>query len=79
VTLPLPTKRMLSDAEAANYCGVAVGTLKSHVPVAPVKIGARVLYDVKRLDNWLDNQSKSEPMTGDDWLGLLDEGDGEGN
>jgi hypothetical protein len=53
-----------------------VPTLKAHVRVAPVKIGNSVRYDVKELDRWLDSRSQSEPVSGDDWLRLLDEGEG---
>lgn len=77
-TVPLPAKRMLSPGEAAQYCGGAsIGWLKAHVKVAPVKIGSLVRYDVRALDKWLDSRDQSTPMTGDDWLGMLDEGEGD--
>lgn len=74
--LPLPTRRLLTDQEAAAYCGVSVGSLKAHIRVSPVKIGNSVRYDVRALDQWLDGQNQSSPVTGDDWLRLLDESDG---
>lgn len=78
-TVPLPAKRMLSPAEAAQYCGGAsIDWLKTHVKVAPVKIGALVRYDVRALDKWLDSRDQSTPLTGDDWLRLLDEGESDG-
>ena len=78
--VPLPARRMLSPAEAAQYCGGAsIDWLKAHVKVTPVKIGSLVRYDVRALDKWLDSRDQSTPMTGDDWLGLLDEGEGEGH
>ena len=77
--VPLPARRMLSPAEAAQYCGGAsIEWLKAHVKVAPVKIGSLVRYDVRALDKWLDSRDQSTPMTGDDWLGLLDESESDG-
>ena len=74
--LPLPARRLLTTEEAASYCGVSVSTLKAHVRVAPVKIGNSVRYDVRELDRWLDARRQSEPVSGDDWLRLLDESEG---
>lgn len=74
--LPAPTRRLLTTEEAASYCGVSVATLHAHIKVAPVKIGNSVRYDVQALDRWLDGQGQSAPMTGDDWLRRLDEGEG---
>lgn len=76
LALPLPAKRLLTAKEAAAYCGVSVNTMKAYVKVMPVKIGNCVRYDVQELDRWLDGQRQSEPLTGDDWLGMLDEGEG---
>ncbi|PBC09155.1 hypothetical protein CK230_16860 [Mesorhizobium sp. WSM3859] len=65
---------MLSPAEAAEYCGgKSVEWLKTHVRVAPTRIGSLVRYDVRALDRWLDSRNQSEPATVDEWLGLLDE------
>ncbi|BCM19208.1 hypothetical protein MJ8_29810 [Mesorhizobium sp. J8] len=72
--MPLPSKRMLSAAEAAEYCGgKSVEWLRTHVRVSPTRIGSLVRYDVRALDRWLDGRNQSEPATGDEWLGLLDE------
>lgn len=79
VSLPLPEKRLLTDAEAASYCGVSVNTFRARVRIAPVKIGHSVRYDRRALDRWITRQNRSEPLTGDDWLGKLDEGEGVGS
>lgn len=71
---------MLSEAEAAAYCGgKSVDWFETHVRVAPVRIGAKKLYDVRALDKFLDRLANPDagPVTGDDWLARLDEGDGE--
>jgi len=73
--LPLPEKRLLTGDEAAAYCGVSVNTFRARVRIAPVKIGHSVRYDRRDLDHWITRQNRSEPMTGDDWLGMLDEGE----
>jgi predicted DNA-binding transcriptional regulator AlpA len=77
MSLPLPTKLLLNQEEAANYCGVSVNTFRAHIKVPPVKIGQSVRYDRRALDRWAANQNRSEALTGDDWLERLHEG-GEG-
>lgn len=60
--LMTPTKRMLTKAEAANYCGFESGAgFAASVPVTPVKIGSKILYDQKALDAWLDQLSNPQP------------------
>lgn len=60
--LMTPTKRMLTKAEAANYCGFESGAgFASAVPIAPVKIGSKLLYDQKALDAWLDTLGNPQP------------------
>jgi predicted DNA-binding protein (UPF0251 family) len=77
MTLPLPQRLLLNQEEAASYCGVSVNTFRAHVKVTAVKIGNSVRYDRRVLDRWAARQNSSEPLSGDDWLELLDAG-GEG-
>jgi len=57
-----PTRRMLTKIEAANYCGFnSTEGYDAAVPVPPVKIGNKVLYDQKALDAWLDQLSNPLP------------------
>jgi len=51
--LPLPTARCLSREQAAAYLGIGV-TLLAGLPVRPVRLGRRLLYDRVDLDAWLD-------------------------
>jgi predicted DNA-binding transcriptional regulator AlpA len=74
--LPLPTALLLTSEQAAAYCGVSVNTFKAHVKVAPVKIGGSVRYDRRAIDRWAAGQNRSEPVSADDWLGKLNEGEG---
>lgn len=70
---------MLTTPEAARYCGFkSVNGFGRWVRVAPVKIGNKVLYDVRALDRWLDRLSHSESGGDEDWLGRLDEDQREG-
>lgn len=56
-----PAKRMLTKEEAANYCGFkSASGFGAWSPVRPVKIGNKVLYDQKRLDEWLDTVGQNE-------------------
>ena len=60
--LDAPTRRMLTKIEAANYCGFNSGEgFDAAVPVRPVKIGNKTLYDQKALDAWLDQLSNPLP------------------
>jgi hypothetical protein len=69
------TPRLLSRDAAATYCGITAETFEQHVRphVAPIEIGARRLWDVRALDDWLDVQSgltdALRPV--DDWLAEL--------
>jgi hypothetical protein len=50
-------KRMLSDAEAASYCGLPAKHFKTSCPVLPVQLGGNVLrYDKRDLDQWIDTE-----------------------
>lgn len=81
LALPAPSRRLLAPDEAAAYCGgKTVQWLRAHVKVAPMKIGSKILYDVRALDRWIDGKSDGlgRPETGDEWLSRLDEGEGDG-
>ncbi len=53
------TPRLLSREAAAAYCGISPTLFDEHiVPDVPaLRIGARVLWDIKKLDRWLDEQA----------------------
>lgn len=59
-TLPAGiTPRLLSREAAAIYCGISPTLFDTHIvpSVPPVEIGRRNLWDIKKLDRWLDQQS----------------------
>lgn len=63
-SLASPTRRMLTKIEAANYCGFnSTEGFDGSVPVQPVKIGNKILYDQKSLDAWLDQLSNPLPRS----------------
>lgn len=51
------TPRLLNKKMAAYYCGVSHNTFELHIPVRPIRVGCRVLWDRKALDAWLDELS----------------------
>jgi hypothetical protein len=70
---PKRLSRLLSREEAASYCHIAAETFDAHVRpyVQPIKIGAKILWDIKALDHWLDVQSgltQGEMRSSDQWL-----------
>jgi hypothetical protein len=58
-----PYRRMLTDKEAADYCGFeSVAGFKAHVRVSPIKFGSNVRYDRKALDEYLDTLRHGAPL-----------------
>lgn len=65
VSLMPPAKRMLTDKEAAEYCGfTSTSTFKAQARVRPVNYGKFVRYDRERLDEWLDTLTQSAEHDG---------------
>lgn len=58
----LPTglvPRLLNRDAAAAYCGISTAHFSEHVgsKVPPIQLGRRKLWDIRSLDQWLDQQS----------------------
>jgi len=66
-------KRMLKQAEAASYTGLAVKHFKATCPVQPIELRpGTVLYDKRDLDVWIDGiKTGTEMATKDVILGKL--------
>lgn len=64
-------RRMLSQSEAAMYCGLPVKKFPMICSVPPTELGGKKLFDKKRLDQWLDELSSGETSSDDDVLGRL--------
>ena len=63
-----PAKRWLNYDEAADYTGLGKGTLQNLVyreEITFTKAGARVLFDVRDLDAWMEERkvSKTQPRS----------------
>lgn len=60
--LPLPSRRMLTAAEAAAYCGApSIEKWRARCPVAGQRLypgNDGIRYDVTRLDRWLDEMAE---------------------
>ena len=57
LNISVTEKRMLSDSEAAHYCGLPAKLFKGICPVVQVRLGLNMLrYDKRDLDAWLDTQ-----------------------
>lgn len=62
------TKRLLTVAEAAEYLGMAAGTLynqtapkaKRKFPVKPIRLDGKVRFDVFDLDALIDSSKEEE-------------------
>ena len=69
--------RLLSQEQAATYCGVGIDLLKAECPVIPIKIRSKILYDRRALDRWIDDSAgrPNESQPGTDWLRRLDDAD----
>jgi len=69
------TPRGLSRDAAATYLGVSPETFDANVrpQVPPVTIGNRLVWDVRALDRWLDEQSGLTDAfrSTDEWLAGL--------
>jgi len=66
-------KRMLKQAEAADYTGLPVKHFKATCPVQPVEMRpGTVLWDKRDLDKWIDAMKEGAEMaTQDAILGKL--------
>jgi len=70
-----PTPRLLSREQAARYCGVCAATFTLQVVphVYAVRIGAKLLWDVRALDQWIDTLTGGVAVPSQtDWLARLD-------
>ena len=55
LNISVTEKRMMNEAEASSYCGLAVKHFKEACPVQPVNLGGNaVRFDKRDLDQWID-------------------------
>jgi hypothetical protein len=67
LNLRLQTQRLLTKAEAAQYCGRPTKKFIAQCPVPPIKMAdGDLLWDVQDLDRWIDGlKSAAGPETAD--------------
>lgn len=64
--------RLLSEDQAAAYCGVTAETFRRHVPVTRRRLGRRVLFDRHEIDRWLDQADDGGAAVSPDLGSLFD-------
>jgi hypothetical protein len=58
-----PEPRLLTQGQAAAYCGVCAEVFKKACPVKPINLLERVpRYDRHALDRWIDTFDNSRPI-----------------
>jgi hypothetical protein len=63
----MPPRRILSEKEAALYCGHHLSKFKARCPVVPILFpSGEKKYDMPDLDKWLDELKGAETGTSDD-------------
>jgi hypothetical protein len=63
----MPSKRLLTRAEAAGYCGMSLTSFDNICPVRPLALGPDKRlerYDLLALDRWIDRLANSETGSG---------------
>ncbi|WP_187275503.1 hypothetical protein [Methylobacterium sp. WL6] len=55
--VPLPATRLITEAQAASYCGLSAAAFSARCSVAPIDFGDRRLdrFDRQDLDAWIDS------------------------
>jgi hypothetical protein len=79
--VPLPARRLLTEVEAAGYCGApSIVRWRAECPVKGVQVypgAAGLRYDRAALDAWIDRRTGGVPATDDDPFGRLDDAEAE--
>lgn len=65
-------KRMLREAEAAHHCGLSAKDFRRDCPIKRIKFpGGAELFDIRDLDNWIDQIKAGAGSPDDEILGRL--------
>jgi hypothetical protein len=67
--------RLLGAEAAAAYCGVGITLFRRECPISPVRLGERVLWDVRALDCWIDSLNSARKESGVDSRESIDMAD----
>jgi hypothetical protein len=67
-----PEPRLLTQGQAAAYCGLCPSNFKRACPVPPINLLDRIpRYDRFDLDRWLDTLSNFRPINESEDLGRM--------
>ena len=69
------TPRLLTNAQAASYCGLSIRAFATLCPVRPLALRADSRlerYDITALDEWIDRLGGLGSKCGRDWLEMMD-------
>jgi hypothetical protein len=74
-----PDPRLLTQTQAAAYCGVCVEVFKKACPIPPIALCDRIpRYDRQALDRWIDSLDNSRPYESGGDLGAMWDNAGNG-
>lgn len=72
INLRIAPRRMISQRDAAAYCGLPLKSFPGYCNVAPVQMpNQKLLYDMKELDKYLDDLSESDVSSEDEMIAGL--------
>lgn len=72
LNLQVSPRRMLTERDAADYCGLPVKHFRSDCAVAPVTMPrGKLLYDIRDLDSWIDSLKGGAPDDDDSIINRL--------
>ena len=64
--------RLLSRVDAAEYCGVSPSHFDKTVPLDPIHLGARRVWDREALDQWVTSLANNAAASKEtDWLEVM--------
>jgi hypothetical protein len=67
LNISVTEKRMMSESEAAIYCGLPARHFKICCNVVPINLGGKALrYDKRDLDQWIDSEKTGGTETSRD-------------
>jgi hypothetical protein len=67
LNISVTEKRMMSEAEAASYCGLPAKHFKVCCNVQPINLGGKALrFDKRDLDQWIDTEKTGDADTSRD-------------
>jgi hypothetical protein len=64
-----PEPRLLTQSQAAAYCGLCAENFKKACPIKPISLLERIpRYDRQALDRWIDSLNSPPPEADLSWM-----------